>query len=187
MMDDTEEITLLSLILRKRRRKRRNYRGTRSKPRFWVRDFFTRREEHGEFHWLVQELKLGLCRNKSSPPKTFLGKGDWPISRRLMVSFEVQHLKFNIWAGISAFFDFKPGILIDFNSSIIRQNTCAYQGVRNVRFSEIWRALFSWNTRFEILPFALLPKNWIYDWCNDSLLFPLKLEILIDFNICLAD
>ena len=95
-MDDTEEITLLSLILSKRRRKRRNYRGTRSKPRFWVRDFFTRREEHGEFHWLVQELKLGLCRNKSSLPKTFLGKGDWPVSRRLMVSFEVQHLKFNI-------------------------------------------------------------------------------------------
>ena len=34
MMDDTEEIILLSLILSKRRRKRRNYRGTRSKPDF---------------------------------------------------------------------------------------------------------------------------------------------------------
>ena len=26
-------------------------------------------------------------------------------------------------------------------------------------FRKIWRALFSWNTRFEIRPFALLPKN----------------------------
>ena len=34
MMDDTEEMILLSLILSKRRRKRRNYRGTRSNPDF---------------------------------------------------------------------------------------------------------------------------------------------------------
>ena len=27
--------------------------------------------------------------------------------------------------------------------------TCAYHGVRNV-FRKIWRALFSWNTRFEV-------------------------------------
>ena len=35
---------------------------------------------------------------------------------------------------------------------------CAYhQGVRNVRFRKIWRALFSCNTRFEIQTSALLP------------------------------
>ena len=34
--------------------------------------------------------------------------------------------------------------------------TCAYQGVRNAVFWKIWHALFSWNTRFEICPFALL-------------------------------
>ena len=39
---------------------------------------------------------------------------------------------------------------------LIPTRTCAYQGVRNVRFSEIWCALFSWNTRFEIRPFAIL-------------------------------
>ena len=27
-------------------------------------------------------------------------------------------------------------------------------------FWKIWRALFSWNTRFEILPFTLLPPNY---------------------------
>ena len=26
-------------------------------------------------------------------------------------------------------------------------------------FQKIWRALFSWNTRFEIRPSALLPNN----------------------------
>ena len=39
---------------------------------------------------------------------------------------------------------------------LICTRTCAYQGVRNVK---IWRALFSWNTRFKICPFALLPTN----------------------------
>ena len=41
---------------------------------------------------------------------------------------------------------------------LIRTRMCAYQGVRNVCFSE-WRALFSCNTRFEIRPFALLPTS----------------------------
>ena len=40
---------------------------------------------------------------------------------------------------------------------LIRTCTCDYQGVKNVRSQKIWRALFSWNTRFEIRPFALLP------------------------------
>ena len=31
-------------------------------------------------------------------------------------------------------------------------------GLRNIRFfRKIWRAFFSWNTRFEIRPFSLLP------------------------------
>ena len=44
---------------------------------------------------------------------------------------------------------------------LIRTRTCAYQGVRNVRFWKIWHDLFSWNTRFEIRPFAfvLSPTN----------------------------
>ena len=38
---------------------------------------------------------------------------------------------------------------------------CAYQGVKNVcLIRKIWHALFSWNTRFEIHPFALLPTKW---------------------------
>ena len=37
--------------------------ATHWKPQLWVWDIFTRRELHGEFHWLVQELKLGLCHN----------------------------------------------------------------------------------------------------------------------------
>ena len=57
-MNGTQEIILLALILRRRRRKKRNYSATRSKPRFWVIGIFTRRERHGEFHWLVQELRL---------------------------------------------------------------------------------------------------------------------------------
>ena len=32
----------------------------------------------------------------------------------------------------------------------------SYQAVRMFVFQKIWRALFPWNTRFEIRPFALL-------------------------------
>ena len=40
---------------------------------------------------------------------------------------------------------------------LIRTRTCAHQGVRMFVFRKIWRALFSWNPRFEIRAFALLP------------------------------
>ena len=44
MMNDTEEIILLTLVLCWRHKKKRNYRATQSKPRFWVRDIFSRRK-----------------------------------------------------------------------------------------------------------------------------------------------
>ena len=37
--------------------------------------------------------------------------------------------------------------------------TCAYQGVRNVCFSENWRVLFSWISRFEIHRIELYIKQ----------------------------
>ena len=40
---------------------------------------------------------------------------------------------------------------------MIRARTCAYQRVRNVRFSENLACFFSWNTHFEICPFILIP------------------------------
>ena len=48
--------------------------------------------------------------------------------------------------------------------------TCAYQGVKNVRFfRKIWRAFFFWNTRFEIRPFALLPTSFKdHGWQNEK-------------------
>ena len=61
MKNHTEEIILLTLILCIRHRKNRNYCAARSKPHFWVRDIFTRRKQHGEFHQIVQELKLSDC------------------------------------------------------------------------------------------------------------------------------
>ena len=44
---------------------------------------------------------------------------------------------------------------------LIRTRIC--QGKKCSFFRKIWRALFSWNTRFEIRPFALLPT---YYWPN---------------------
>ena len=57
MMNDTKTITLQTLILRTRRKKKEIIRATRSKPRFWVRDIFARREQLCEFHLLAQKLK----------------------------------------------------------------------------------------------------------------------------------
>ena len=52
------------------------------------------------------------------------------------------------------------------NLSVIRQKGEHSYPVRIRRqemfvFWKIWRALFPWNTRFDIYPFALLPTKWV--------------------------
>ena len=42
---------------------------------------------------------------------------------------------------------------------LIRTRACGYQGLEMFVFRKIWRALYSCNTRFEILPFPLLPTT----------------------------
>ena len=58
---DEEMMDMLSLLLiMRRRRKRKNAKKKhRQKPRFWVRPIFQLREQHGEYHFLVQELHRG--------------------------------------------------------------------------------------------------------------------------------
>ena len=61
-MNNSEEILLLTLILRKRRTKRYKLSCNTFKTLIWVQDIFARREQHSDFNWLVQELKLGDCK-----------------------------------------------------------------------------------------------------------------------------
>ena len=59
--NDLLEEKLLLLLLCKNRRPRkaqRAFRRRRAKPRFWVQQIFSKREELGEYHRLIQELKL---------------------------------------------------------------------------------------------------------------------------------
>lgn len=49
---------LLILLLRRIRRKRSIKRKDRKRRRIWVREIFQKRERQGEFHRLVQELKI---------------------------------------------------------------------------------------------------------------------------------
>ena len=46
--------------------------------------------------------------------------------------------------------------------------TFVYQGVRNVCFSETWRALYSCSTCFEIRPFVLLSTIYRVNLCFQS-------------------
>ena len=62
LMNNSEEILLLTLILHKRRTKRYKLSCNTFKTLIWVQDIFTRREQHSDFNWLVQELKLGDCK-----------------------------------------------------------------------------------------------------------------------------
>ena len=52
---------------------------------------------------------------------------------------------------------------------LIHAHTCAYQGVRNVCFSENLTFVFFWNSCFEICPFALLPTKWRFYLGRSSL------------------
>ena len=58
---DEEMMDMLSLLLTMRKRgKRKNAKKKhRQKPRFWVRPIFQLREQYGEYHCLVQELRRG--------------------------------------------------------------------------------------------------------------------------------
>ena len=58
--DLLKEKLLLLLLYKNRRRRRaqRTFRRGRAKPRFWVRQIFSKREELVEYHRLIQELKL---------------------------------------------------------------------------------------------------------------------------------
>ena len=49
-------------------------------------------------------------------------------------------------------------------------------------FRKIWRALFSWNTRFEIRPFALLPTNFTWKIITFPFCFPSN-DIVSTFNL----
>ena len=58
--NDLVEKKLLVLLYKNRRRRRaqRAFRGGRAKPRFWVRQIFSKREELVEYDRFIQELKL---------------------------------------------------------------------------------------------------------------------------------
>ena len=51
-------LLLLSYKYRRRRRSQRAFRRRRAKPRFWERQKCSKREELGEYHRLIQELKV---------------------------------------------------------------------------------------------------------------------------------
>ena len=61
-MDDSFEDEILLLILLRRRMKRRALKRlhgkfNRAPPRFWFRNTFKKREQLGEYHRIIQELK----------------------------------------------------------------------------------------------------------------------------------
>ena len=48
---------------------------------------------------------------------------------------------------------------------LTRTRMCAYQGVRNIHFSENLASFVFWNTCFEIRPFSLLPSiHWFAEF-----------------------
>ena len=55
-----EEKLLLPLLYKNRRQQwtQRAFRKRRAKPRSWVQQILTKREELGKYHHLIQELKL---------------------------------------------------------------------------------------------------------------------------------
>ena len=54
--DELIEMASLLLIMRRRRKIEKN---PRRAPRFWIRQIFVLREEYGEYHRLIQELREG--------------------------------------------------------------------------------------------------------------------------------
>ena len=56
---DKEYLLLVLLLRRCRRRMRKIVATARTKHKFWIINIYQNRDELGEYHRLVQELKLG--------------------------------------------------------------------------------------------------------------------------------
>ena len=58
--DELMEMASLLLIMRRRRKRRGKIEiNPRRAPRFWIRQIFLLREEYGEYHRLLRELREG--------------------------------------------------------------------------------------------------------------------------------
>ena len=58
--DELMEMASLLLIMRRRRNRRGKIEiNPRRAPRFWIRQIFLLREEYGEYHRLLRELREG--------------------------------------------------------------------------------------------------------------------------------
>ena len=58
--DELMEMASLLLIMRRRRKRRGKIeKNSRRDPQFWIRQIFLLREEYGEYHRLIQELREG--------------------------------------------------------------------------------------------------------------------------------
>ena len=104
----------------------------RKGKRTWVQEISKKRIEEGVYHNLLQEHFSESNEEKCTAFQSMA----WSLILSIKVLLKIYFLLFSF--------------------------LCAYQGVRNVfLFRKIWHALFSWNTCFEIHPFALLPtKSW---------------------------
>ena len=56
-MRESQVLAAVMLLLRRRRHRRRRLAAAPSPPKFWVREIFAKREQLGEFHTLVQEMR----------------------------------------------------------------------------------------------------------------------------------
>ena len=66
-----------------------------------------------------------------------------------------------IWNNYWLIFDIYTWPMNRPNSPIYRTKTIFNHVSFGFVFRKIWRALFSWNTRFEVRPFSLLPAKWL--------------------------
>ena len=58
--DELLEMASLLLIMRRRwKRRGKIQKNPRRAPRFWIRQIFLLREEYGEYHHFIQELREG--------------------------------------------------------------------------------------------------------------------------------
>ena len=92
---------------------------------------------------------------------------DANILHQVVSSHEFMHLRSSYPVNLHIFFFLKSSVIRQNGES---QNRC-FKKTKHAKFSEkrtfltplygkIWRALFSWNTRFEIRSFALLPAKY---------------------------
>ena len=94
-MRTSQVLAAVMLLFHRRRRRRRRLAAGPTPPKFWVRQIFAKREQLGEFHTLVQEMRTSDRESFFMMSTTTNGVTDSNLVSRQLLRFFTNYISFS--------------------------------------------------------------------------------------------